>query len=32
MPVEPLPLRKLGFLTLGVFDPDDPTPGHESLL
>jgi alkanesulfonate monooxygenase SsuD/methylene tetrahydromethanopterin reductase-like flavin-dependent oxidoreductase (luciferase family) len=25
-------LRKLGFLTLGVFDRDDPAPGHESLL
>jgi len=32
MPVESLPLRRLGFLTLGVFDRDDPTPGHESLL
>ena len=25
-------LRKLGFLTIGVFDADDPAPGHESLL
>jgi len=32
MPEESLPLRRLGFLTLGVFDRDDPTPGHESLL
>ena len=32
MPVESLPLRRLGSLTLGVFDRDDPTPGHESLL
>ena len=26
------PLRKLGFLTIGVFDPADPGPGHEALL
>jgi alkanesulfonate monooxygenase SsuD/methylene tetrahydromethanopterin reductase-like flavin-dependent oxidoreductase (luciferase family) len=26
------PLRKLGFLTIGLFDPDDPAPGHESTL
>ena len=32
MPEESLPLRRLGSLTLGVFDRDDPTPGHESLL
>ena len=32
MPVVAQPLLKLGFLTLGVFDRDDPTPGHESLL
>jgi len=32
MPVESLPLRRLGSLTLGVFDRDDPSPGHESLL
>ncbi|KYH45181.1 LLM class flavin-dependent oxidoreductase [Branchiibius sp. NY16-3462-2] len=25
-------LRRLGFLTLGLFDPADPAPGHESLL
>lgn len=32
MPVAPAPLRKLGFLTIGVFDGEDPRPGHESLL
>ncbi|GAB2918525.1 LLM class flavin-dependent oxidoreductase [Rhodococcus aerolatus] len=26
------PLRKLGFLTIGVFDAADPAPGHEALL
>jgi alkanesulfonate monooxygenase SsuD/methylene tetrahydromethanopterin reductase-like flavin-dependent oxidoreductase (luciferase family) len=26
------PLRKLGFLTIGLFDPADPRPGHESTL
>jgi alkanesulfonate monooxygenase SsuD/methylene tetrahydromethanopterin reductase-like flavin-dependent oxidoreductase (luciferase family) len=26
------PLRKLGFLTIGLFDGDDPRPGHESTL
>jgi alkanesulfonate monooxygenase SsuD/methylene tetrahydromethanopterin reductase-like flavin-dependent oxidoreductase (luciferase family) len=26
------PLRKLGFLTIGLFDADDPRPGHESTL
>jgi alkanesulfonate monooxygenase SsuD/methylene tetrahydromethanopterin reductase-like flavin-dependent oxidoreductase (luciferase family) len=25
-------LRKLGFLTLGLFDPADPARGHEELL
>jgi alkanesulfonate monooxygenase SsuD/methylene tetrahydromethanopterin reductase-like flavin-dependent oxidoreductase (luciferase family) len=25
-------LRKLGFLTIGLFDGDDPRPGHESTL
>lgn len=25
-------LRKLGFLTIGNFDPADPGPGHESTL
>jgi len=26
------PLRKLGFLTIGLFDGSDPGPGHESTL
>jgi alkanesulfonate monooxygenase SsuD/methylene tetrahydromethanopterin reductase-like flavin-dependent oxidoreductase (luciferase family) len=26
------PLRKLGFLTIGLFDADDPRRGHESTL
>jgi alkanesulfonate monooxygenase SsuD/methylene tetrahydromethanopterin reductase-like flavin-dependent oxidoreductase (luciferase family) len=26
------PLRKLGFLTIGLFDGADPRPGHESTL
>jgi alkanesulfonate monooxygenase SsuD/methylene tetrahydromethanopterin reductase-like flavin-dependent oxidoreductase (luciferase family) len=26
------PLRKLGFLTIGLFDPADPARGHESTL
>jgi len=26
------PLRRLGFLTIGLFDRDDPRPGHESTL
>lgn len=26
------PLRQLGFLTIGLFDPADPRPGHESVL
>lgn len=32
MPFASAPLKKLGFLTIGVFDGDDPGPGHESLL
>jgi alkanesulfonate monooxygenase SsuD/methylene tetrahydromethanopterin reductase-like flavin-dependent oxidoreductase (luciferase family) len=32
MPVSPRPLRKLGFLTIGLFDPADPAAGHESTL
>ncbi len=32
MPVPSAPLRKLGFLTIGLFDGADPGPGHESLL
>lgn len=27
-----VPLEKLGFLTIGLFDGDDPGPGHESVL
>jgi hypothetical protein len=26
------PLRKLGFLTIGLFEEDNPRPGHESTL
>lgn len=29
---EPRPLRRLGFLTIGLFDPADPRAGHESTL
>src|SRR6187551_1898478 len=32
MPLPSKPLTKLGFLTIGFFDGDDPRPGHESLL
>jgi len=32
MPVSSRPLRKLGFLTIGLFDPADPAVGHESTL
>lgn len=32
MPTPSQPLRKLGFLTIGIFDEADPRPGHESLL
>ncbi len=32
MPLSPRPLRKLGFLTIGLFDPADPAAGHESTL
>src|SRR2546421_5154636 len=33
-PVPPTsrPLRKLGFLTIGLFDESDPRRGHESTL
>lgn len=27
-----MPLRKLGFLTIGLFDPDEPASGHEATL
>jgi alkanesulfonate monooxygenase SsuD/methylene tetrahydromethanopterin reductase-like flavin-dependent oxidoreductase (luciferase family) len=32
VPVPTKPLRKLGFLTIGLFDGADPRPGHESTL
>lgn len=32
MPHPSAPLRKLGFLTIGLFDGTDPGPGHQSLL
>jgi alkanesulfonate monooxygenase SsuD/methylene tetrahydromethanopterin reductase-like flavin-dependent oxidoreductase (luciferase family) len=27
-----MPLERMGFLTIGLFDADDPGPGHESVL
>ena len=32
MPVPSKPLRRLGFLTIGLFDGDHPADGHESTL
>ncbi|MCX5425695.1 LLM class flavin-dependent oxidoreductase [Streptomyces sp. NBC_00078] len=32
MPTTSRPLRKLGFLTIGLFDETDPRRGHESTL
>ncbi|WP_239158723.1 LLM class flavin-dependent oxidoreductase [Winogradskya humida] len=32
MPTPSSPLRKMGFLTIGLFDGSDPGPGHESTL
>lgn len=32
MPHTSKPLRKLGFLTIGLFDEADPGRGHESTL
>jgi len=32
MPTPDVPLEKLGFLTIGLFDGDDPRPGHENVL
>ncbi|SDS05568.1 Flavin-dependent oxidoreductase, luciferase family (includes alkanesulfonate monooxygenase SsuD and methylene tetrahydromethanopterin reductase) [Nocardioides scoriae] len=32
MPDPSTPLRRLGFLTIGLFDAADPGPGHESTL
>ncbi len=32
MPLPGIPLEKLGFLTIGLFDGDDPGPGHQMTL
>lgn len=32
MPHQGTPLRRLGFLTIGLFEPDDPAGGHEQTL
>src|SRR3978361_1666912 len=32
MPPPGTPLEKLGFLTIGSFDGDDPRPGHATTL
>ena len=32
VPTADRPLQKLGFLTIGLYDPADPGPGHESTL
>ena len=32
MPTADRPLQKLGFLTIGLFDPDDPGAGHQDTL
>jgi alkanesulfonate monooxygenase SsuD/methylene tetrahydromethanopterin reductase-like flavin-dependent oxidoreductase (luciferase family) len=32
MPPPGIPLEKLGFLTIGLFDPADPAGGHETTL
>ena len=32
MPEPAQPLRRLGFLTIGLFHPDNPAAGHESTL
>ncbi|HWK92749.1 MAG TPA: LLM class flavin-dependent oxidoreductase [Luteimicrobium sp.] len=32
MPTTNRPLRRLGFLTIGLFDPADPRVGHEATL
>jgi alkanesulfonate monooxygenase SsuD/methylene tetrahydromethanopterin reductase-like flavin-dependent oxidoreductase (luciferase family) len=32
VPEPSVPLAKLGFLTIGLFDGDDPGPGHETTL
>jgi alkanesulfonate monooxygenase SsuD/methylene tetrahydromethanopterin reductase-like flavin-dependent oxidoreductase (luciferase family) len=32
VPARSAPLRKLGFLTIGLFDREDPARGHETTL
>jgi hypothetical protein len=32
MPAPGTPLARLGFLTIGTFDPADPGAGHEATL
>src|SRR5271170_6200408 len=32
MPPPGVPLEKLGFLTIGLFDGDNPGPGHQTTL
>ena len=32
MPDPGRPLRRFGFLTIGLFDPADPRAGHEATL
>jgi alkanesulfonate monooxygenase SsuD/methylene tetrahydromethanopterin reductase-like flavin-dependent oxidoreductase (luciferase family) len=32
MPHPGIPLERLGFLTIGIFDGDDPGPGHRTTL
>jgi alkanesulfonate monooxygenase SsuD/methylene tetrahydromethanopterin reductase-like flavin-dependent oxidoreductase (luciferase family) len=32
MPQPGAPLQRLGFLTIGLFDGDNPGPGHEATL
>jgi hypothetical protein len=32
VPLSSQPLRKLGFLTIGLFEEDNPRRGHESTL
>jgi alkanesulfonate monooxygenase SsuD/methylene tetrahydromethanopterin reductase-like flavin-dependent oxidoreductase (luciferase family) len=32
MPRPGIPLEKLGFLTIGLFDGDNPSPGHQATL
>jgi alkanesulfonate monooxygenase SsuD/methylene tetrahydromethanopterin reductase-like flavin-dependent oxidoreductase (luciferase family) len=32
VPTPDQPLRRLGFLTIGLFDPADPAAGHENTL